>query len=140
MPDLAQWVEAVAAAAKPYIFGNAAQFAGQLWAFIASGMSVAAHDAAVFGTDQAPGAAASASATEGGGPSNRHGWHSSEGSSSHSRGERHIHCLKLRSNSESETKLHSSLHHVLARTIPVAWQLPFRRPCLSRARGNQETS
>ncbi|CAL8464231.1 g3766 [Coccomyxa elongata] len=80
----AEWVEAVAAAAKPYIFGNAAQFAGHLWAFIASGMSVAAHDAAVFGTDEAPVAAVNTCATEFGVPSNRY---SSEGSSSQSRDE-----------------------------------------------------
>ncbi|BDA49350.1 hypothetical protein COCOBI_13-4620 [Coccomyxa sp. Obi] len=85
----AQWVEAVAAAAEPYIFGNAAHFAGQLWAFIASGMSVAAHDAAVFGTDRTPAETAKEndSAKEDGGPSQRHGWHTIEGSSSHSRGE-----------------------------------------------------
>lgn len=91
-----QWVEAVAAAAKPYIFGNAAQFAGQLWAFIASGMSVAAHDDAVFGTDEAPVAAADACAKEFGGPSNRH---TSEGSSSQSRGKHHPHCPRLSTHS-----------------------------------------
>lgn len=49
-----QWLEAVAAASAAYLFSNAALFARQLWDFVGSGLSVAAHDRAVFGDESDP--------------------------------------------------------------------------------------
>ncbi len=42
-------IEAVAAAARPYVFEHAACFAAELAGFAASGLSLPAYDARVFG-------------------------------------------------------------------------------------------
>ena len=47
-----QWLGTVAAAARAYLFESAELFAAQLWHFIASGLSLEAHDRAVFGLDE----------------------------------------------------------------------------------------
>jgi hypothetical protein len=49
----AQWLEEVGNAARAYLFDSAELFAAQLWHFVASGLSVGAHDRAVFGLDEA---------------------------------------------------------------------------------------
>ena len=56
-----QWCAAVEAAAAPFMFEHAPRFARELRAFIASGLSVAAHDgllaqAAAAGASAPPGA------------------------------------------------------------------------------------
>jgi hypothetical protein len=45
-----QFLELVAAATAPYLKESANQFASELWKFVASGLSIQAHDRLVFGT------------------------------------------------------------------------------------------
>jgi hypothetical protein len=61
-----QWLETVSAAAAPYLFDSAAQFARELWSFVASGLAVDAHDRAVFSlADEAPAAASAEAGKQG---------------------------------------------------------------------------
>ena len=48
-PLTMQCLEVTAAAAAAYLQDSAAQFASELWTFVASGLSVQAHDRLVFG-------------------------------------------------------------------------------------------
>ncbi len=47
-----QCLEVAAAAAAIYLQNSAAQFASELWQFVASGLSVQAHDRLVFGAQE----------------------------------------------------------------------------------------
>ena len=47
-----QCLEAAAAAAAPYLQASAALFAAELWSFLASGLSIQAHDRLVFGASK----------------------------------------------------------------------------------------
>ena len=49
LPMAVQCLEVTAAAAAAYLQDTAAQFASELWTFVASGLSVQAHDRLVFG-------------------------------------------------------------------------------------------
>lgn len=47
-----QYIEVTAAAAAAYLQDSAAQFASELWKFVASGLSIQAHDRTVFGAQE----------------------------------------------------------------------------------------
>ena len=47
-----QCLEVTAGAAAAYLQNSAAQFASELWSFVASGLSIQAHDRLVFGAQE----------------------------------------------------------------------------------------
>ena len=52
LPVTVQCLEVTAAAAAAYLQESAAQFAAELWSFVASGLSIQAHDRTVFGVQE----------------------------------------------------------------------------------------